>query len=83
MEGLDVGHGAGHSSPGVDTAWRLCVHGEGPEVGHDVGHGHDGVEHGDVDVLADTGPVPVTERGQDPDHLLRPGMSVVPTVRTK
>jgi membrane fusion protein (multidrug efflux system) len=29
-------------------------------------------------------PVKITfERGQDPDHLLRPGMSVVPTVRTK
>jgi multidrug resistance efflux pump len=25
----------------------------------------------------------VFESGQDPDHLLRPGMSVVPTVRTK
>jgi membrane fusion protein (multidrug efflux system) len=25
----------------------------------------------------------VFEQGQDPDHLLRPGMSVVPTVRTK
>jgi membrane fusion protein (multidrug efflux system) len=29
-------------------------------------------------------PVKITfESGQDPDHLLRPGMSVVPTVRTK
>jgi membrane fusion protein, multidrug efflux system len=29
-------------------------------------------------------PVKITfERGQDPDHLLRPGMSVVPTVRIK
>ena len=25
----------------------------------------------------------VFERGQDPDHMLRPGMSVVPTIRTK
>jgi membrane fusion protein, multidrug efflux system len=25
----------------------------------------------------------VVEKGQDPDHLLRPGMSVVPTVRTR
>jgi membrane fusion protein (multidrug efflux system) len=29
-------------------------------------------------------PVKITiDRGQDPEHLLRPGMSVVPTVRTK
>ncbi|PYQ43683.1 MAG: hypothetical protein DMF77_09105 [Acidobacteria bacterium] len=29
-------------------------------------------------------PVKITiDRGQDPDHLLRPGMSVVPTVHTK
>jgi hypothetical protein len=25
----------------------------------------------------------VLDKGQDPEHLLRPGMSVVPTIRTR
>ncbi len=56
LEGLHDAH----------TAPPLTLDPHGVEVGDDVGHGDGRVQHGDVDLLAGAGPVPVSQRRQDP-----------------
>ena len=60
----EVPVGSGERLHDADAAPPLPFNAQGVEVGHDVGHGHRGVQHGNIDVLADAGVVPVAEGGQ-------------------
>ena len=52
----------------LESLAGLGPHTERPEVGDDVGHRDDRIEHRDVDVLAESGVITMTQRGQHADH---------------